>query len=71
MNFPRFSFALAFVTIMLGKHKPQHTTAAHTYEIKSNPRDFLSLFLVFEKIENPKSWDFYFFACNCFCEDGS
>ena len=23
INFPRFSFAFAFVTIMLGKHKPQ------------------------------------------------
>ena len=43
INSPRIPFKFAFVMNMLGAHKLQ--TADHTYEIKQNPSDFLSLSL--------------------------
>ena len=70
INSPRFSFTFAFVMIILGMHKPQQQ-ASLTRQMKIPEIFFCFRFRNFQQRENPKSWDFYFFfACNCFCEDG-
>ena len=54
INFPRFSFAIAFVTIMLGKHKPQQqaTLTKKRYQIPKISFAF-AFGIQREKILNP------------------
>ena len=60
INFPRFSFAFAFVKIMLGKHKPQQQ-ATPTKQNQIPEISFAFTFVI-QKRENPKSWDSYFLS---------
>ena len=68
INFPRFSFTFCFRNDHV--EQAQATTAGHTYEKKVKSQRFsLAFAFVIKKSENPKSWDFHIFACNCFCAD--
>ena len=66
---PRFSFAFAFVMIILGMHTPQQQATLRKKKLKSQ-RFSCAFAFVIQQRGNPKS-RIFFFASNCFCEDGS
>ena len=67
-KFPQIFFRICFGSDHVGH--AQATTAGHTYKIIKIQEIFFRFRLRNSTERKSSVLDFFFFACNCFCEDG-